>query len=404
MRKISLNSLINTIMFFYILSLYLLTYREGLFIISNALAFLLVATIGMKFLLTKRKLIFNKFLFVYLLFIFICIISVFFALDQSIAITKVKTLVLIFLVMISLVNYIDTFKKLRKFIVYFVYSGFIASIYILVNSDFSQITRYGSELGNVNAIGIIIGISATFCFYIILSEKKYGYAFFLLIMFPTILLTGSRKSLIFILMNLILIVYFRNRKSFKNMFKFLIITILTLAISYYLIFNIPLFYQIIGGRMENLFSFISGEGTKEGSMNMRAYMAKFGFVMFKNRPLTGYGIDNYRVLLGKDIGLATYAHNNYVELLVDIGIFGVFIYYLAHVIVLKDLFKGSRQAIDKTICYTFIAIIISYIILSQSLIYYDSKHFSFLLAIASVIDRIVELDKSNSFRKIGNNT
>lgn len=396
MKKVSLNSFINFIMFFYILSLYLLTYRDELFIISNILAFLLVAAIWMNFLLTKRKLVFNKFLFAYLLFIVICSISVFYALDQSIAITKVRTLILIFLVMISLINYIDTFEKLRKFITYFVYSGFIASIYILVNSDFSQLTRYGSELGNVNAIGIIIGISATFCFYIILSEKKYWYTLFLIIMIPTILLTGSRKSLLFICMNIILIVYFRNRKSFKNIFKFIIVTILILIIVYYLIFNIPIFYQIIGERMENMFSFVSGEGTNEGSMNTRAYMIKFGFEMFKNRPLIGYGIDNYRVLFGRNTnGVGTYAHNNYIELMTDTGIFGVLVYYFTHIIVLKDLFKSSRKAVDKTICYTFIAIIISYIVLSSSLIYYDEKHFSFLLAIASIISRIVELDKSN---------
>lgn len=402
MKKISLNSIINFIMFFYILSLYFFTYRKGFTIISNVLAFMLVLAIWMNFLLTKRKLVFNKFLFIYLLFIVICIISAFFALNQSIAITKVRTLILIFLVMVSLANYIDTFEKLRKFINYFIYSGVMASIYILINSDFSQLTRYGSELGNVNAIGIIIGISVTFCFYTILSHKKYLHILFLLIMIPTILLTGSRKALLFIVMNLILIIYFRNRKSFKNIFKFIIVTILILIISYYLIFNIPLFYQIIGKRMEDMFSFVFGEGTNEGSMNIRAYMTKFGFEMFKNRPLIGYGIDNYRVLFGRNTGgVGTYAHNNYIELMVDTGIFGVLVYYFTHIIVLKDLFKSTRKAMDKTICFTLIAIIISYIILAPSQVYYDDKHFSFLLVISSIVGNIVEL--SINSKQISNN-
>ncbi len=75
--------------------------------------------------------------------------------------------------MISLVNYIDTFEKLRSFLLSFVYSGFITGVYILASSDFSQVTRYGSELGNVNSIGMIIGISSIFCFYFIIEEKKY---------------------------------------------------------------------------------------------------------------------------------------------------------------------------------------------------------------------------------------
>jgi len=191
----------------YVLSLYLFAYREGLVTISNAIAFIIVLMIWTNFLLTKRKLIFNKFLFLYLLFVVVCIISVFFALDPSITITKIKVLIFIFLVMISLVNYIDTFEKLRKFINYFIYSGFIASVYILLHSDLSFLTRYGSELGNVNAIGMIIGISAIFCFYMIVSERKYWYTFFLIIMIFTIFLTGSRKAVLFIFMNIMPVSY-----------------------------------------------------------------------------------------------------------------------------------------------------------------------------------------------------
>ena len=40
MKKVSLNNFINSVLFIYILSIYLLTYREGLNIISNTIAFL----------------------------------------------------------------------------------------------------------------------------------------------------------------------------------------------------------------------------------------------------------------------------------------------------------------------------------------------------------------------------
>lgn len=76
MKKVSLNNFINSVLFIYILSIYLLTYREGLNIISNTIAFLLVATIWLNFLITKRKLAFNKILLLFLLFILFCTISV----------------------------------------------------------------------------------------------------------------------------------------------------------------------------------------------------------------------------------------------------------------------------------------------------------------------------------------
>jgi len=350
----------------------------------------------MNVLLNRRKLIYNKLLFIFLIFIAICTISIFYALDQSISISKVKTLILIYIVMISLVNYIDDYDKLRKTIIYFVYSGLLASIYILVNSDLSQVTRFGRILGNVNAIGMIIGISATFCYYIILIEKKYLYLPFLTIMILTILLTGSRKSLLFIIMNVIIISYLRNRNGLKNKFKFAVIAIMILFITYYLLFNIPFFYQIIGIRVETMLDFVFGEGTNEGSINTRAYMIQVGIEFIKNKPLTGYGINNYRVLYSSVLGgRDTYAHNNYIELMVDTGIFGVLIYYLIHVIMLKNLLKSSSLATNKTIYFVFAAIIISYMVLALSLVYYDSKHFSFVLTLASIITNIVIVDKSN---------
>jgi O-antigen ligase len=149
--------------------------------------------------------------------------------------------------------------------------------------------------------------------------------------------------------------------------------------------------------MESLFFFFSGEGSNEGSINMRSYMIKLGFEMFKNKLFIGHGIDNYRVLLSMNTGIETYAHNNYIELMVDVGIFGVTIYYLTHIILLRELFCISKETINKTLCYVFISIIISYIILSCSLIYYDNKHFSILLALASIFIKITKSDKHNTF-------
>ena len=74
-KRICIDNIINNILFFYILSLYLFTYREKFNIISNAIAAILVITIWMKCLYIKRKLIFNNFLFIYILFIIICAMS-----------------------------------------------------------------------------------------------------------------------------------------------------------------------------------------------------------------------------------------------------------------------------------------------------------------------------------------
>ncbi len=51
------------------------------------------------------------------------------------------------------------------------------------------------------------------------------------------------------------------------------------------------------------------------------------------------------------------------------------------------------------ICYTFISIIISYIILSMVLIYYYDKHFSLLLAVGSIVNRVIYNDLKTEQRE-----
>lgn len=399
-KRICIDNIINNILFFYILSLYLFTYREKFNIISNAIAAILVITIWMKCLYIKRKLIFNNFLFIYILFIIICAMSFFVAVDKSTVLSKVRTLILLFIIMLSMINYIDNFVKLRKFLISFVYSGFIASLYILLTSDFSNITRFGSELGNVNVVGMMIGISATFCFYLFLEEKRFKYFLLLITMLPIILLTGSRQSVLFFLMNLIIILYLRNRDSLSKKLKFFFIGGILFFLVLFLVFKIPLFYKIIGYRIENVFSFLSGKKVNEGSIYARFYMIEVGLKMIKDRPILGYGIDNYRFYYSRvPSGRETYSHNNFIELIVGTGIFGFLFYYLTHFIILRSLFKASICTKEKMICYTFISIIISYIILSMVLIYYYNKHFSLLLAVGSIVNRVIYNDLKTEQRE-----
>ncbi|HDR3484043.1 O-antigen ligase family protein [Bacillus cereus group sp. MYBK12-2] len=391
MEKFTLSRIINIIMFLYILSIYLFTFRDGLNSISNFLALTFIAAIWSNVLLTRKKIVFNKFLFIYFLFILVCFVSVFFAINQSIAVSKIKTIILIYFLMISLVNYIDTFEKLRSFLLSFVYSGFITGVYILASSDFSQVTRYGSELGNVNSIGMIIGISSIFCFYFIIEEKKYLlYTPIMLINIFVVFLTGSRKALLFVVLTIIAILLIQQKAGIKGKIKALIGILVTLVISLYVIFNVELLYTIIGVRMEHLFSYILGKGANEGSINIRANMIDMGLDWFQERPITGYGIDNFRSLYGIEAigGEFTYSHNNLVELLVGIGIIGTFLFYLTHFIVLKGLYKESKKNQKSALCYSFIAIIGIYIILSVGLIYYYDKHISMILAIGSIIYKI----------------
>ena len=99
LKKPKLNHIINLIMFLYILSLYLFTFQEGLNAISNIIALILIGLIWSKHVFIYKKIVINKFLIIYLFFIAISMASVVFAIDSNTSVVKVRTLVLLFVLM-----------------------------------------------------------------------------------------------------------------------------------------------------------------------------------------------------------------------------------------------------------------------------------------------------------------
>ena len=118
MKNISLNGPINLIGFMYILSLYLFNDISGKTIYCNILALVLMTFIWMKFILTKRKLVINNLLIFQVIFIAICTFSYFIAIDPELALGKIMTLWLIFLLMLSLANYVDSYEFRRRNIIF----------------------------------------------------------------------------------------------------------------------------------------------------------------------------------------------------------------------------------------------------------------------------------------------
>ena len=101
----------------------------------------------------------------------------------------------------------------------------------------------------------------------------------------------------------------------------------------------------------------------------------------KESPLIGYGIDNYRILLGKNIGLITYAHNNYIELLVGVGILGTVIYYAMYVNALICLLRSKKNL---NLRYLFLTFLLVVFIIDFASVNYFSKHIYIVLAMSSI--------------------
>jgi len=381
-----MDLVINNILFLYILSLYIFTFTPGLNLVSNTIAGIFILLVGIKMYLQKRRIIFDWFLFLYLFFILICLISYFIALEPFTSIERVKTLFLYFILIFSLINYIDNDDKLEKLIIYFIYSGVISSIIILFGSDLSQmyVKGLGKILGNQNTVSIITGMAAVFSFYFILHKGKYIYIFPYVITSTMVLLTRSRTGLVLVIVNIFLLICFSDRIKFKKKIKYIILSILILFLFYYLALNVPILYELVGKRWEHAIHFFCGIGTSESSILSREQMIKFGFKMFKEKPILGYGINNYKILYENAFGRRTYSHNNYIELLVGVGIIGLISYYLMYFKIIFELVKMKSKSL-KNYSYLFLSLLISILIISYSSVYYYEKHFYIILAMSSIL-------------------
>lgn len=146
-----------------------------------------------------------------------------------------------------------------------------------------------------------------------------------LVMLAFSALAGTRKSYIMVMMGW-MIFTFLNKPS-KIVRNITIVGIIS-TIAFWAVMNIPFLHENIGVRFETLFAMQQGE-EGEASERTREYLIELGLYYINQDPWTGHGLDCFRDLHG------LYAHNNYIELLYDIGIPGTILYYLMYIHLIK---------------------------------------------------------------------
>jgi len=102
------------------------------------------------------------------------------------------------------------------------------------------------------------------------------------------------------------------------------------------------------------------------SASMRKQMIEDGVEMWKEYPLLGIGLDQYRVISV----YGTYSHNNYVELLVNLGLIGLLLYYSIHLFILFSCLKNAMKSFIKIWSFASIALILMW---DMALVSYNLK-------------------------------
>ncbi|MCB6992803.1 O-antigen ligase family protein [bacterium 210820-DFI.6.37] len=198
-------------------------------------------------------------------------------------------------------------------------------------------SSFGLELsGNRNTVATIIGIMLVPVVYMVLRYKKLRFIFATISVGATIcmLLTGSKKGIVVIIMIMIMI-FMTERKAIK----YLLFPI-AIILGAYAVFNIPILYNVVGFRLQDMFATfgIGTAATTAQSTSIRNSYILMGLKSMWNHPLFGGGMNYFQYINNAHY----YSHNNYIELLNNFGIVGTLIYYVPFVKKIPELYKNVK--------------------------------------------------------------
>ena len=312
--------------------------------------------------MSVQKIKVNTYVWAYAGFALLCFISSLYSkyFNASFATTIEVLKILIFILMI--VNIVDSIKKIEIILSIYSYCTVFLTIYLAMTDQLFVEERLGDTLtGNANTLASIFMLSALSSIYFIFNSpnkkrRLLAYICFFAQEF-TLFLTGSRKAALMpLLLFCVLMMFKMDKKGRKHVFRNGIIAVLIVVGVLTAVFEIPFLYDAIGYRMEGLLNFVSGEGQVDASTVVRANMIEEAISRWKEKPILGHGIDTYK----KMSHYGCYSHNNFVELLCDVGIIGFIIYYFSYVFLVVKAFSKKTLGITRWYWVFFLIIVCFY--------------------------------------------
>ncbi|MBR2477090.1 MAG: O-antigen ligase family protein [Clostridia bacterium] len=383
------SRLANILIITYMCTVLLFTAHDSLNIISLASFVIAFGYCGFYMLMHGRIIGFNKFTVLFAAFIVFCFFSLLWSKDFDTSVTSLITLVQLFVLSLVLCSYISHYENMDVFVFGLLISGLVCS-YVVIGyygvSEYFELMMQGVRLGgpiaNENTIGLYAGTTVIVGFYYgFIKNKKLGY---LAMILPLIVAfgTGSRKALIMIIVGILLLIFMRYREniSLASFAKLLACVIVILIVVKWLS-TVPAFRTTFI-RLESAFS----EDVKDASASVRETMIDVGMRYFKKNPYTGVGLGNTNIITWQYLGWETYLHNNYVELLASVGIFGFLLYYSMYAYLLKNLYQISANTKDSISALMFV-IVLTNLILEYGFVSYYNKmtHIYLAMAAATVV-------------------
>lgn len=288
-------------------------------------------------------------------FLGICICSTVWAVDSGRVTTILVTMVVHFVLLILLHSKIKSVEDIRHLMAIIVAACLVNAVYLVFNNldsflsldtnELSTANRLGTEGDwNANEIGMMMSFSIIVLIDFVRNVKGYEKKLLMysLIAFLVVvaLITGSRKAVVIILLGSI--IYFLLNAQGKKIRTALITALICIAM-YYVVMKVEFFYAIVGWRIEAYIQGLLGTGEMDSSGAIREKLLEVAWDTFKGNSILGVGLDCFRYYSIRALGRNYYAHNNYLEILADLGVVGFVAYYSGYWYTLKYILKGQKQ-------------------------------------------------------------
>lgn len=363
------HNLYLLVLWVYILSIEVFSYKAGFVLITYGLFGLLILfSIKLGKLKLRTNMLFGYMLILTIVFGF----SIFVSVNASQTMRRWVTMFLMLVTCITVewgfseTSADDLFDFFADTICQTCVFAFCFDFVTIGPSTYIGYIMNGARLMNVasqtNVMGMYGAVALNIMLYKTLfrRDKKIilGYIFPILM----ILASQSKKAILCVLLGLFLMLIMKYRH--KKIAGLLVLCFAGVAVIY--ISQLPAFSAIMR-RFTNALGTMTENNldSRDWSTYYRMQMIEEGINLFKQHPLIGYGTDTYQFVSS----FGTYSHNNYIELLANNGLIGFIAYYWVYLIIIVMLLKRVIQLNDDR------AIILLALAVEQLLMDYGSVNY-----------------------------
>lgn len=310
------------------------------------------------YVLFKNKCIINakkyNFFWWYLTFVIVSIIAMVYSPDGSFLNDSSYLLYTTTLILLCFCTLIDSFEKIIVVMRSYEWgSALLFFILYYTNNLFTDERIGGSFTGNSNTFALFMMVAFFFTSWLFLYYEQNKYTkiitgVIMLMDFTTVLLSGARKSVIACMIYIvILLLYKQDKKGRRHFIRNIILISLVLFYVWKLMLNNPYLYSVVGNRMESLINQLLGNQVmiKGSSSYLREEYRHAAIVGWLKSPIWGHGYDSFHFYNALVNGHNVYSHNNYTELLYNLGVIGFAVYYFEYLRLIILGFKSKNTSV-----------------------------------------------------------